>query len=111
MEPWLDDYEAGIEALATSVRKQSGEASKFKKALHKHPDLVHACLFPETDEDIIAGIIMRFLNDHIFQKVLYGSAQNYTEMVSFIETQMQTSVEPKRGEALANPRDTKTDPS
>ncbi|KAL6787810.1 hypothetical protein J3E68DRAFT_417200 [Trichoderma sp. SZMC 28012] len=96
MEPWLDDYEAGIEALATSVRKQSGEASKFKKALHKHPDLVHACLFPETDEDIIAGIIMRFLNDHIFQKVLYGSAQNYTEMVSFIETQMQTSVEPKR---------------
>ncbi|KAL7911168.1 hypothetical protein GGI35DRAFT_446700 [Trichoderma velutinum] len=96
MEPWLDDYEAGIEALATSVRKQSGEAAKFKKTLHKHPDLVHACLFPETDEDIIAAIIMRFLNDHIFQKVLYGSAQNYTEMVSFIETQMQTSVEPKR---------------
>ncbi|PNP54209.1 hypothetical protein THARTR1_05416 [Trichoderma harzianum] len=96
MEPWLDDYEAGIEALAASVRKQSGEASKFKKALHKHPDLVHACLFPETDEDIIAALIMRFLNDHIFQKVLYSSAQNYTEMVSFIETQMQTSVEPKR---------------
>ncbi|UKZ51428.1 hypothetical protein TrVGV298_005188 [Trichoderma virens] len=96
MEPWLDDYEAGIEALSTSARKQSGEVVKFKKALHKHPDLVHACFFPETDEDIIAAIIMRFLNDHIFQKVLYGSAQNYTEMVSFIETQMQTSVEPKR---------------
>ncbi|KAL7934901.1 hypothetical protein V8C35DRAFT_300130 [Trichoderma chlorosporum] len=96
MEPWLDDYDAGIEALATSVRKQSGEASKFKKTVHKYPDLVHACLFPETDEDIIVSIIMRFLNDHIFQKVLYGSAQNYTEMVSFIETQMQTSVEPKR---------------
>lgn len=97
MDPWLDDYEAGIEALATSARKQSGEAAKFRKTLQKYPDLVHGCMFPETDEDIIVAIIMRYLNDHIFQKVLYGSAQQYTEMVSFIETQMQTAVEPKRG--------------
>ncbi|KAL7941675.1 hypothetical protein V8C42DRAFT_334442 [Trichoderma barbatum] len=96
MEPWLDEYEAGMEAIITAARKQSGEAAKFKKTLHKYPDLVHGCLFPETDEDIIVAIIMRFLNDHIFQKVLYGSAQNYTEMVSFIETQMQSAVEPKR---------------
>ncbi|TFA99437.1 hypothetical protein CCMA1212_008747 [Trichoderma ghanense] len=96
MDPWLDDYEAGIEALATSARKQSGEAAKFRKTLQKYPDLVHGCMFPETDEDIIVAIIMRYLNDHIFQKVLYGSAQQYTEMVSFIETQMQTAVEPKR---------------
>ncbi|KAH0490468.1 hypothetical protein TgHK011_001935 [Trichoderma gracile] len=96
MDPWLDDYEAGIEALTTSARKQSGEAAKFRKTLQKYPDLVHGCMFPETDEDIIVAIIMRYLNDHIFQKVLYGSAQQYTEMVSFIETQMQTAVEPKR---------------
>jgi len=94
---WLDDYEAGVEALATHARKNSGEVTKFKKVVHKYPDLIHGCMFPETDEDIIVAIIMRFLNDHIFQKVLYGSAATYTEMVSFIETQMQTAVEPKRG--------------
>ncbi|GFP52623.1 hypothetical protein TASIC1_0001077500 [Trichoderma asperellum] len=93
---WLDDYEAGVEALATHARKNSGEVTKFKKVVHKYPDLIHGCMFPETDEDIIVAIIMRFLNDHIFQKVLYGSAATYTEMVSFIETQMQTAVEPKR---------------
>lgn len=104
MEPWLDDYEAGVEALAIAARKQSGEVAKFKRTLHKYPDLVHGSLFPETDEDIIAAIIMRFLNDHIFQKVLYGSAQSYTEILSFIETQMQSSVEPKRGKLrLRNP--------
>ncbi|KAH6606693.1 hypothetical protein Trco_005846 [Trichoderma cornu-damae] len=96
MDPWLDDYEAGVEALATSARKQSGEAAKFKRTLHKYPDLVHGCMFPETDEDIVVAIILRFLNDHIFQKVLYGSVQNYIEMVSFLETQMQSAVEPKR---------------
>lgn len=96
MDPWLDDYEAGVEALVTGARKQSGEAAKFRRTLQKYPDLVHGCMFPETDEDIIVAIIMRYLNDHIFQKVLYGSGQQYTEMVSFIETQMQTAVEPKR---------------
>ncbi|KAM0264685.1 hypothetical protein ACHAQJ_000510 [Trichoderma viride] len=96
MACWLDDYEAGVEALANHARKNSGEAAKFKKVLHKYPDLVHGSMFPETDEDIIVAIIMRFLNDHIFQKVLYGSATEYTGMVSFIETQMQSAVEPKR---------------
>ncbi|RFU81307.1 hypothetical protein TARUN_881 [Trichoderma arundinaceum] len=100
MDPWLDDYEAGFEALTVAARKQSGEAAKFKRTLHKYPDLVHGCMFPETDEDIIVAIVMRFLNDHIFQKVLYGSAQNYTEMVSFIETQMQSAVEPKRADGF-----------
>lgn len=99
---WLDDYESGVEALATQVRKNTGEAAKFKKVVHKYPDLIHGCMFPETDEDIIVAIIMRYLNDHIFQKVLYGSAGNYTDMVSFIETQMQTAVEPKRGNVSSN---------
>ncbi|KAK1250514.1 hypothetical protein MKX08_010517 [Trichoderma sp. CBMAI-0020] len=93
---WLDDYEAGAEALASHARKNAQEVARLKKVVHKHPDLIHGCMFPETDEDIIVAVIMRFLNDHIFQKVLYGSASNYTDMVSFIETQMQTAVEPKR---------------
>jgi hypothetical protein len=101
MDPWLDDYEAGVEALATHARKNSGEAAKFKRILHKYPDLVHGSMFPETDEDIIVAIIMRFLNDHIFQKVLYGSAAEYTGMVSFIEAQMQSAVEPKRGNVFS----------
>ncbi|KAL7927806.1 hypothetical protein ACQKWADRAFT_13779 [Trichoderma austrokoningii] len=93
---WLDDCEAGVEVLATQARKNPGEATKFKKVVHKYPDLIHGSMFPETDEDIIVAVIMRYLNDHIFQKVLYGSISNYTDMVSFIETQMQSAVEPKR---------------
>lgn len=69
----------------------------FKKAIKKNPDLIHATTFPETDEDVVVGIILRFLHDNIFQKIMYGSIQNYTEVISFIENFMQTAVEPKRG--------------
>ncbi|KAK5997204.1 hypothetical protein PT974_02557 [Cladobotryum mycophilum] len=96
MNPWLDDYEAGIEALVAKASKQSNEVSRFRRTMQKYPDLIHGSMFSETDEDIIVAIIMRFLNDNIFQKVLYGSIQHYTEMISFIENMMQASVEPRR---------------
>lgn len=97
MEKWTEDYEEGLEGVMTIARKRPSDATRFKRTLHQYPDLVHGSMFPETDEDIIASIIMRFLHDHIFQSILYGSIQNYVEVVSFIENHMQMSVEPKRG--------------
>lgn len=97
MDPWLEDHKEGVDALMSLSRKRTPEANKFKRVLHQYPDLVHASLFPETDEDILASIILRYLHDNIFQAVLYGSIHNYVEVVSFIENNMQVSVEPKRG--------------
>ncbi|KAI5467020.1 hypothetical protein BGZ63DRAFT_346918 [Mariannaea sp. PMI_226] len=96
MEPWLEDPTEGVEAMMNAARKRGAETSKFKRILQQYPDLVHACQFPETDEDIVASIIMRYLYDNIFQVILYNDIPKYTEIVSFIENHMQMSVEPKR---------------
>ncbi|RSM07592.1 hypothetical protein CEP52_005158 [Fusarium oligoseptatum] len=96
MDPWLEDHKEGVDTLMSQSRKRAPEANKFKRVLHQYPDLVHASLFPETDEDILASMILRYLHDNIFQAVLYGAIHNYVEVVSFIENVMQMSVEPKR---------------
>ena len=103
MEPWLDDPDTGAEELMSMARKRPHETTKFKRTLQHYPDLVHGAMYPETDEDIIVAIIMRYINDNIFQKLLYGAIHHYTEVISFIENQMQSTVEPKRGK---NPRST-----
>ncbi|KAF5663419.1 hypothetical protein FHETE_7495 [Fusarium heterosporum] len=96
MDPWLEDYKDGVEALLSNAKKRAVDANRFKKILHQYPDLLNGSTFPETDEDIIASVIMRFLHDNIFQSVLYGAIPRYVDVISFIETQMQASVEPKR---------------
>ncbi|KAM0561717.1 hypothetical protein ACHAPJ_002886 [Fusarium lateritium] len=96
MNPWLEDHNEGVDALLASIKKRGAEANKFKLVLQQYPDLVHGCWFPETDEDILTSLIMRFLHDNVFQTVLYGTAGHYIETISFIENQMQASVEPKR---------------
>ncbi|KAM0249120.1 hypothetical protein ACHAP5_003060 [Fusarium lateritium] len=96
MDPWLEDYKDGVEALMNNAKKRAVDANRFRKILYQYPDLTNGSMFPETDEDIIASIIMRFLHDNIFQSVLYGSIPRYVELISFIENQMQASVEPKR---------------
>lgn len=97
MDPWLDDHEEGVEGVMTIAKKRPSDANRFKRVLHQYPDLVHGSMFPETDEDILASVIMRFLHDNIFQAILYGSIQQYVEIISFLENSMQMSVEPKRG--------------
>ncbi|KAM5351867.1 hypothetical protein ACJ41O_004590 [Fusarium nematophilum] len=96
MEPYLEDHTEGVDSIMAAARKRSTDASKFKRVLNLYPDLLHASSFPETDEDILTSLIMRFLHDNIFQTVLYGSIHHYVEVVSFIENHMQASVEPKR---------------
>ncbi|KZL78432.1 hypothetical protein CT0861_04026 [Colletotrichum tofieldiae] len=96
MDPILDDYDQGVEDVLMNARRKPTEALRLKRMIHMHPDLVKGSTFPETDEDVIVAIIMRFLNDSIFQKVLYGSIANYVEVLSFVETALQNHVEPKR---------------
>lgn len=97
MQPYLDDHEEGIETVLAIARKRTTDANKFKRVLHQYPDLVHGSMFPETDEDIVTSLIMRYMYDNIFQSIIYGSIQHYVEVISFLENNMQMSVEPKRG--------------
>lgn len=97
MEPFLENPESGVDEIISAARKRQMDAMLFKKTIRKYPDLINATTVPETDEDVIVGIIMRFLHDNIFQKIMYGSIHNYTEIISNIENFMQTAVEPKRG--------------
>ena len=102
MGQWLDDR--GIDGLLGNAKKRPVDAKRFKQILYQYPDLVHGSSFPETDEDIITSVIMRYLHDNIFQTVLYGSIGRYVEVISFIENEMQMSVEPKRGTLILVPR-------
>ena len=97
MSPYLDNPGEGIEEVLGFARKRPSDCSRLKRAIQTYPDLVHGCMWPETDEDILISIIMRYIHDNIFQKILYGSIGHYVEVMSFIETALQTHVEPKRG--------------
>ncbi|KAK2000893.1 hypothetical protein LX36DRAFT_629787 [Colletotrichum falcatum] len=96
MDPILDVHDQAVEDLLVIARRKPTDALRLKRTMHMYPDLVRGSTFPETDEDIVVAIIMRFLNDNIFQKVLYGSIADYVEVLSFVETALQNQVEPKR---------------
>lgn len=100
MDPVLDDVAIGTEEVLSHARHRPSDAMRFKKTLRQYPDLVHASMLPETDEDILVGVILRYLHDNIFQRILYGSIQHYTEIISFVENLLQTTVEPKRGKSV-----------
>ena len=97
LDPLLEEHEAGVESIMSAARKRPVDGARFRKTLQSQPDLVNACTYPEVDEDILAAVILRFVHDRIFQKILYGSIHSYVEMISFVESMMQTEVEPKRG--------------
>ncbi|KEY64489.1 hypothetical protein S7711_07237 [Stachybotrys chartarum IBT 7711] len=96
MEPFLENPIKSAAEILTVARKRPNEAARFRKTLQQYPDLIQGSMYPETDEDIVAAVILRFVHDNIFQKILYGSVQDYTRCISDIEHQMQINVEPKR---------------
>jgi chromosome segregation ATPase len=96
IEPILDDDDKIDEALAVA-KKKPHEAMSLKHKLHSDADLAFGCMFPDTDIDILITIVMRFLQDRIFQKVLFETIPHAVEVLSYIESSMQTNVEPKRG--------------
>ncbi|TDZ27808.1 hypothetical protein C8035_v008680 [Colletotrichum spinosum] len=95
-EKLLQNHAKGVDDLLAGARKKPSEANKLKHVIQVYADLVHGTMYPETDEDIIISIIMRYLNDNIFQKILYGAIASYVEALSFVEGAMQNHVEPKR---------------
>ena len=96
MDPILDD-EDKMDAVLTAARKRPADLQKLKKYLHTQGDLIHGSMFPETDIDILIAVTMRFLQDHIFQKILFGAVPDIVEVISSLEASMQNNVEPKRG--------------
>jgi hypothetical protein len=96
MDPILNDDEK-IENVLIAAKKRSPDLHRLKRYVHSQGDLVHGCMFPETDIDILIAVVMRFLQDNIFQKILFGAVPEAVEMVSFVEGSMQSNVEPKRG--------------
>jgi hypothetical protein len=96
LDPILDDDDKMDDVLA-AAKKRPADVQKLKRYLNSQGDLIYGCMFPETDIDILIAVVMRFLQDHIFQKILYGAVPETVEVISFLEGQMQTNVEPKRG--------------
>jgi hypothetical protein len=97
MNPWLEDCEDGAHSFLNHVKRRITDANRFKSALNKYPDLMNGLNFPETDEDIVTSLIMRYLHARIFQSVLYGAMPRSVQTIGFIENHMRASVEPKRG--------------
>jgi hypothetical protein len=96
MEPILDDDDKLGDVLA-AAKKRPADLQRLRRYLNSQADLMYACMFPETDIDILIAVIMRFLQDHIFQKVLFEAAPEAVAAISFLESSMQTNVEPRRG--------------
>ncbi|EGY16491.1 uncharacterized protein VDAG_07655 [Verticillium dahliae VdLs.17] len=95
MSPWLDHHQESLEIILNGLRHRPGEAAMIKHALSKSADLVHATKYPDTDEDVVISLILRHLNDHIFQKTLYGIFPDQIRLLQAIERAMQAT-EPKR---------------
>jgi len=95
MDPVLDDDDRRDDVVA-AAKKRPGDLQKLRRYLNSQADLVYGCMFPETDIDILIAVIMRWLQDNIFQKILFGAAPDAVEAITFVEGSMQTNVEPKR---------------
>ncbi|EEY19610.1 conserved hypothetical protein [Verticillium alfalfae VaMs.102] len=95
MFPWLDRHQESLEMISNGLRKRPGDAARIKRALSKNADLFHATKYPDTDEDVVISLILRHLNDHIFQKTLYNLIPDNISLLQAIERAMQ-SAEPKR---------------
>jgi hypothetical protein len=96
-DPIVDDEDNFQHALGRA-RKSPEDVAKLRRFIGNHPDLIHGCFYPETDVDILISVVLRYLNDNIFQKGLPGAVQHLGEAISQIEGSMQSYVEPKRGE-------------
>ncbi|KAF5714204.1 hypothetical protein FMUND_7534 [Fusarium mundagurra] len=96
MNPWLEDCGDDAHTFLTHTRRRIVDADRFKRILREYPDLMNGLNFPETDEDIVTSVILRYLHVRVFQSVLYDAIPRSAQTISFIENHMRASVEPKR---------------
>jgi hypothetical protein len=97
--PIIDD-EDNFQKTVMRAAKNPEDVAKLRTYISKHPDLIHGCLYPETDVDILISMVLRYLNDNIFQKGLPGCVRHLGESIAHIEGSMQTHVKPQRGKNL-----------
>ncbi|KAK3320534.1 hypothetical protein B0T19DRAFT_242606 [Cercophora scortea] len=94
-DPIVEDPEK-INAVVALARKRPADVAKLRRYLDHHIELINGCIFPETDIDILIAIVMRFLQDNVFQPQLFGCMSTAVQALGFIEHSMQNYVEPKR---------------
>jgi hypothetical protein len=99
-DPIVDNEEKFLKFVARAKRHPE-DTAKLQRFMANQPDLIHGCLYPETDVDILTSLVLRFVNDNIFQKGVPGAPAYYGEVIAQIEGSMQLHVEPKRGEYMA----------
>lgn len=99
VDPVIDD-EDNFQHAVDRVRKNPDDVAKLRAFVANHPDLIHGCLYPETDVDILISIVLRYLNDYIFQKGVPQGVRPLAEAISHIEGSMQSYIAPKRGNIM-----------
>ncbi|KAL8377884.1 hypothetical protein RB595_008527 [Gaeumannomyces hyphopodioides] len=93
--PTLDSDVLHKEVLQRA-RKHPATWSSILKHMYQQPDLAQAAWYPDTDLDVLIAIVMRHLNEHVFQTTLYGARPAYVAAVAAIENSMAAHVEPRR---------------
>lgn len=88
-----DDKRKKFDGIA---RRKPSVISLLRGYLLRHGDLVHGTMFPDTDVDVVIAIVMRFLQDNIFERGCVNEPAG--QVISAIEVALQNCVEPKRGE-------------
>ncbi|KAK1772787.1 hypothetical protein QBC33DRAFT_608211 [Phialemonium atrogriseum] len=86
-----DDKRKNFDGIA---RRKPSDISLLRGYLLRHGDLVHGIMFPDTDVDVVIAIVMRFLQDNIFERGCINEPAG--QVISAIEVAMQNCVEPKR---------------
>lgn len=99
MAPFIEGDPAAISHFEESLRSRSPAALHIQG--HLNQDLEHswASHWPEMEEDIIASMIIMFLDRSIFQTVLCGKCTKYTNAIRVMEESMQTHMQPARGKS------------
>lgn len=93
--PTLDSDALHKEVLQRA-RKHPTTWAGILKHMYQQPDLAQAAEYPDTDLDVLTAIVMRHLNEHVFQTTLYGARPAHVAAVAAIENAMATHVEPRR---------------
>ncbi|KAM0807655.1 hypothetical protein AB5N19_07995 [Seiridium cardinale] len=103
VEKWLtpvfDDEDTSDEILQ-KVRNNTLKAAGLRKMMKGQPDLIYATRFSDTDQDVIVGIIMRFLHHEVFSKVLYEAVEDIIKTIQTLEDSLRIHVQPQRGKPL-----------
>ncbi|KAL8287972.1 hypothetical protein RB597_000185 [Gaeumannomyces tritici] len=95
VEPTLDSDALRKETLMRA-RKHPTTWSGILKHMYQQPDLAQAACYPDTDLDVLIAMVMRHLNERVFQTTLYGVRPAHVAAVAAIENAMATHVEPRR---------------